>query len=102
MVPALKKAGYKSDETVSIVSAASAMGMLVPPSIPAVVLGGITGMSVGALFVGGFLPAIVIAVCIMALIYIQAVRSKIPLEKRLSFKDSMKLWLGRSFHYCAR
>ena len=54
MVPALKKAGYKSDETVSIVSAASAMGMLVPPSIPAVVLGGITGMSVGALFVGGF------------------------------------------------
>jgi C4-dicarboxylate transporter DctM subunit len=94
MVPALKKAGYKSDETVSIVSAASAMGMLVPPSIPAVVLGGITGMSVGALFVGGFLPAIVIALCIMALIYIQAVRSKIPLEKRLPFKDSMKAVVG--------
>jgi len=32
-------------------------------------------------FCGGFLPAIVIALCIMALIYIQAVRSKIPLEK---------------------
>ena len=94
MVPALKKAGYKSDETVSIVSAASAMGMLVPPSIPAVVLGGITGMSVGALFVGGFLPAIVIALCIMALIYIQAVRSKIPLEKRLPFKDSMRAVVG--------
>lgn len=94
MVPALKKAGYKSDETVSIVSAASAMGMLVPPSIPAVVLGGITGMSVGALFVGGFIPAIVIALCIMALIYIQAVRSKIPVEKRLSFKDSMKAVVG--------
>jgi C4-dicarboxylate transporter, DctM subunit len=94
MVPALKKAGYKSDETVSIVSAASAMGMLVPPSIPAVVLGGITGMSVGALFVGGFIPAIVIALCIMALIYVQAVRSKIPLEKRLPFKDSMKAVVG--------
>ena len=60
MVPALKKAGYKSDESVSIVSSASAMGMLVPPSIPAVVLGGITGMSVGALFVGGFIPAMVL------------------------------------------
>ena len=94
MVPALKKAGYKSDESVSIVSAASAMGMLVPPSIPAVVLGGITGMSVGALFVGGFIPAIVIAVFIMALIYIQAVRSKIPLEKRLSFKESMRAVVG--------
>jgi len=94
MVPALKKAGYKPEETVSIVSAASAMGMLVPPSIPAVVLGGITGMSVGALFVGGFLPAIVIALCIMALIYIQAVRSKIPLENRLPFREAMKAVAG--------
>jgi len=102
MVPALKKAGYKSDETVSIVSAASAMGMLVPPSIPAVVLGGITGMSVGALFVGGFIPAMVLMACIMILIFIQSVRSKIPLEKRLPFKDSMKAMVGLSFHYCAR
>ncbi len=94
MVPALKKAGYKSDESVSIVSAASAMGMLVPPSIPAVVLGGITGMSVGALFVGGFIPAIVLMACIMVLIYIRAVRWKIPLEKRTSFKESMGAVVG--------
>jgi tripartite ATP-independent transporter DctM subunit len=94
MVPALKKAGYKSDETVSIVSAASAMGMLVPPSIPAVVLGGITGMSVGALFVGGFIPAMVLMACIMVLIYIQSIRSKIPAEKRLPFKEAMKAVVG--------
>jgi len=94
MVPALKKAGYKSDESVSIVSSASAMGMLVPPSIPAVVLGGITGMSVGALFVGGFIPAMVLMACIMVLIYIQAIRSKTAVEKRLSFKESMKAVIG--------
>ncbi len=94
MVPPLKKAGYKSDEAVSIVSSASAMGILVPPSIPAVVLGGMTGMSVGALFAAGFLPAIVLALCIMALVYIQAVRSHIPMEKRLSFKDSMRAVYG--------
>ena len=94
MVPALKKGGYKSDETVSIVSAASAMGMLVPPSIPAVVLGGMTGMSVGALFIAGFIPAIVMALCIMALIYIRALRNKTAVEKRLSFQDSMKAVIG--------
>jgi len=94
MVPALKKAGYKSDESVSIVSSASAMGMLVPPSIPAVVLGGITGMSVGALFVGGFIPAMVLMACIMVLIYLQAIRSKTAVEKRLSFKESMKAVVG--------
>ncbi len=94
MVPALKKAGYKSDDSVSIVSSASAMGMLVPPSIPAVVLGGITGMSVGALFVGGFIPAMVLMACIMVLIYIQAIRRKTAVEKRLSFKESMKAVVG--------
>ncbi|OGP58496.1 MAG: hypothetical protein A2V65_04270 [Deltaproteobacteria bacterium RBG_13_49_15] len=94
MVPALKKAGYKPDETVSIVSAASAMGILVPPSIPAVVLGGMTGMSVGALFAAGFLPAIVLALCIMALIYIQAVRINLPVESRLPIKESVKAVAG--------
>jgi C4-dicarboxylate transporter DctM subunit len=94
MVPALKKAGYKSDETVSIVSAASAMGILVPPSIPAVVLGGMTGLSVGALFVGGFIPAMVLMACIMVLIYIQAVRGKTSVEKRATFKEIVNAVAG--------
>ncbi|HVN98270.1 MAG TPA: TRAP transporter large permease subunit [Syntrophorhabdaceae bacterium] len=94
LVPAMKKAGYSSENTVSIVSAATAMGILVPPCIPMVVLGGMTGMSVGALFTAGFVPAIVLAICIMVLIYVQAVRDKIKVEERLSFKESMKAVVG--------
>ncbi len=94
LVPAMKKAGYSSEDTVSIVSAATAMGILVPPCIPMVVLGGMTGMSVGALFSAGFIPAIVMAACIMALIYYQAVRSRMKVEKRLSFRESMKAVVG--------
>ena len=82
LVPAMKKAGYSSENTVSIVSAATAMGILVPPCIPMVVLGGMTGMSVGALFTAGFLPAIVLAACIMVLIFVQAVRAGIKVEPR--------------------
>ena len=58
------------------------------------VLGVITGMSVGALFVGGFIPAMVLMACIMILIYIRAIRSKTAVEKRLSFKESMKAVFG--------
>ena len=94
LIPAMKTAGYRSETCVSIVSAATAMGILVPPCILMVVLGGMTGISVGALFMGGFLPAIVLSLCIMALIYIQAVRSGLPEEKRSTLKESLRAILG--------
>ncbi len=90
LIPAMKKAGYSSETCVSIVSAATAMGILVPPCILMVVLGGMTGISVGALFMGGFLPAIVISLCIMALIYYQAVRQGLPVDEKATFKQVVK------------
>jgi C4-dicarboxylate transporter DctM subunit len=95
LIPAMKKAGYKPEIAVSIVSAATSMGILVPPCILMVILGGITGISIGALFLGGFLPAIVMALCIMILIYIQAVKMKLPVEPRLSLREVLKA-IGRA------
>jgi C4-dicarboxylate transporter DctM subunit len=94
LIPAMKKAGYKSEDTVAIVSAATAMGILVPPCILMVVLGGMTGISVGALFMGGFIPAAVLSLCIMVLIYVQAVKSGLPVEKRPTLKESLRAILG--------
>jgi tripartite ATP-independent transporter DctM subunit len=94
LVPGMKRAGYSSEDTVSIISAATAMGILVPPCIPMVVLGGMTGMSVGALFAAGFLPAIILALCILVLIYFQAVRRGFAVEKRLSFQESRRAVTG--------
>jgi tripartite ATP-independent transporter DctM subunit len=89
LIPAMKRAGYKAETAVAIVSAASAMGILVPPCIAMIVLGGMTGISVGLLFIAGFIPAIVMAICIMILIYIQAYKLDLPLEKRVPFRESM-------------
>jgi len=94
LIPAMKKAGYRSEDAVSIISAATAMGILVPPCILMVVLGGMTGMSVGALFAAGFIPAIVLGLCIMALIYVQAVRMKMAVEKRPSVRESLSAVTG--------
>jgi C4-dicarboxylate transporter, DctM subunit len=94
LVPAMKKAGYRPAESVSIVSAATAMGILVPPCIMMVVLGGMTGMSVGALFLAGFIPAAVLALCIMGLIYVQAVRTKLPLEPRPTLREAGQAVVG--------
>lgn len=82
LIPAMKRAGYKAETAVAVVAAAASMGILVPPCIAMVVLGVLANVSVGALFIGGFLPAAVIALMLMALIYIQAVRGNFPREAK--------------------
>ena len=87
MIPSLIKAGYKPDQAVAIVSAASAMGILVPPCLLMVIIAQIAGISVGALFLAGFIPAFVLALAIMLLIWIQAKRDGIGGEKRATWQE---------------
>jgi C4-dicarboxylate transporter DctM subunit len=91
MVPALVRAGFKPDRAVAIVSAASAMGILVPPCLLMVIIAQIAGLSVGALFLAGFIPAAVLAAAIMLLIYVQARREGIAGEPRATLRE-----LGRA------
>jgi C4-dicarboxylate transporter DctM subunit len=72
MIPPMTRAGYRPGQAVSIVAAASAMGILVPPCILMIVLASIANVSVAALFVAGFLPAVVLALAIMGYIYWEA------------------------------
>jgi tripartite ATP-independent transporter DctM subunit len=87
LIPAMKRGGYRPEQAVSIVASASAMGMLVPPCIPMVVLANLTNLSVAALFIAGFLPAACMALPLIVLIYIQAVRENIPRERRQSARE---------------
>ena len=68
-IPSMVRAGYSRELAVAIVSAASAMGILVPPCILMIVIGSIAGLSVAALFTAGFIPAVILAVAIMIYIY---------------------------------
>ncbi|HSR12397.1 MAG TPA: TRAP transporter large permease, partial [Thermodesulfobacteriota bacterium] len=87
LIPAMHRAGYRIEQAVSIVASASAMGMLVPPCIPMVVLANLTNLSVASLFIAGFLPAACMAVLLIGLIYFQARRENIPLERRQSARE---------------
>ena len=75
VIPPMMRAGYRPGQAVSIVAAASAMGILVPPCILMIVLGSIANVSVAALFIAGFVPAIVLAAAIMLYIYWDARRA---------------------------
>jgi tripartite ATP-independent transporter DctM subunit len=71
----LKRDGYKLSEGAAVLAASAAMGETVPPSIGILVLGSITTLSMAALFIGGVIPAAVIAICLMVLIYMRASRA---------------------------
>ena len=85
MIPSLIRLGFKPDRAVAIVAAASAMGILIPPCLIMVVIAQIAGLSVGALFVAGFIPAVVLALAIMLLIYLQARYDKLGAEPRATW-----------------
>ena len=92
MLPAMKRSGYPLEQSVAIISAASAMGILIPPCITMVVFGGITNTSVTALFLAGFLPALVLAIMTAALVYYYALRLNLPTAGTFSWQ---RVW--RSF-----
>src|SRR5207247_178013 len=82
LTPPMLRAGYKPEHAASLVASATAMGILVPPAIFMIVLGQVTDTSVVGIFLGGFIPAAVTALCLMAVILLQAHRLQWPKDAR--------------------
>ena len=80
LVPSMRKAGYSGPEAVSIVSAASAMGILVPPCLTMVVLGSLVNLSIVTLFLAGFVPAFILAAALLIVIAVRARRQNWPVS----------------------
>ena len=70
LIPAMEKEGYPPDASAGITVASSTMGMIIPPSTPMVVYAMISGASIGALFVAGAVPGILIGLAQLVLVYI--------------------------------
>jgi tripartite ATP-independent transporter DctM subunit len=71
-------------EGAAVLAASAVMGETVPPSIAMLIVGSITSVSVGAMFIGGLIPAAVMAFCLMLLIYFRARMSGAPKTSRAS------------------
>ena len=78
LVPSMRRAGYSGPESVSVVAAASAMGILVPPCLTMVVLGSLVNLSIVTLFLAGFVPAFILAGALLVLIAVRARRQNWP------------------------
>ena len=84
LVPSMRRAGYSGAESVSVVAAASAMGILVPPCLTMVVLGSLVNLSIVTLFLAGFVPAFILAAALLIVIALRARRQDWPVTGRAS------------------
>ena len=84
------RARHGAGEGAAVLAASAVMGETVPPSIAMLIVGSITNLSVAALFIGGFVPAVVMAACLMALIYVRARRAGTQRVARVPARSMLK------------
>jgi tripartite ATP-independent transporter DctM subunit len=67
LLPEMKRRGIKESELVALLAASSAMSETIPPSLVLITIGSVTGVSIAALFTGGLMPALVLAIALAIL-----------------------------------
>ena len=64
LFPEMKRRGANEGEMVSLLAASGAMSETIPPSLVLITIGSVTGVSIAALFTGGLMPAVVLAIAL--------------------------------------
>lgn len=86
------KSRYPAGFAGAITAASSVIGPIFPPSIPMIFYAISANASVGGLFLGGVVPALVIALALMGMNYVLAVRRGFPTERRASTGELVSLF----------
>lgn len=84
---AMVDAGYQPKISAAIVAGASTIGPVIPPSIPFVLYGAITSVSVSRLFLAGAVPGVTMGIAMMLAIYLMAGPRSLPKDPRAHLRE---------------
>ncbi len=87
MIPAMKRKGYHGPFAAALTAGSGALGPIIPPSVLMVIYGAMGNVSVAALFLGGFIPGIIIGLGLMALVFYKAHRWNYPREEAVGARE---------------
>jgi len=87
LIPAMKKSGYESDFAAAVQASGGSIGVIIPPSIPMIIFGFLTGASIGQLFAAGILPGILIGISLIAVATIISRRRGYAATTGFSIRD---------------
>ncbi len=86
-IEAQRKEGYDDSFSVAITAVSAVLAVIIPPSILMIVWGGILTTSIGALFLAGIIPGLLIGLAQIATVHIYAVKRGYPTYPRASWRD---------------
>ena len=90
MIPGMAKSGYDKPFSAAVTAASSTIGPIIPPSVPMIIAGSLTGVSVGRMFLAGAIPGLLLGLAMMVTVYLLAIRRCYPKEQRVSFLQLVK------------
>jgi TRAP-type transport system large permease protein len=85
LIRSMKREGYPADFSAALIETASTLGPIIPPSIPFIIYAVLAGQSVGAMFLAGVVPGLVMAAGLSLVVYLLAGRLHLPRSPRASF-----------------
>ncbi|MEO6625223.1 MAG: TRAP transporter large permease [Burkholderiaceae bacterium] len=86
-IDAQTKEGYDLSFSIAITAVSAVLAVIIPPSILMVVWGGVISTSIGALYLAGIIPGLLIAGAQMVTVHVYAVRRKYPVYPRATLKE---------------
>src|SRR5712664_3858840 len=86
-IDAQTKEGYDLSFSIAITAVSAVLAVIIPPSILMIVWGGVISTSIGAMYLAGFLPGLLIAAAQMATVHVYAKIYHYPVYPRATFKE---------------
>ena len=90
-IRAMRDKGYPLPYSTGITGASSIIGPIIPPSVAMVIYGWLSDVSVGALFIGGLIPGILLGLALMIMTVALSYRVSMPMQARPPITESLKL-----------
>jgi len=93
LFPEMRKRGAKPGDLVALLSATGAQTETIPPSLVLITIGSVTGVSIAALFTGGLLPGLVLAMTLGALVWWRYRKEDLSGVKRASRREILRTFV---------
>ncbi|MDR1521228.1 MAG: TRAP transporter large permease [Planctomycetota bacterium] len=87
LIPSMKEKGYDGGFCAAVMATAGSIGVIIPPSIPMVIFALTANVSIGRLFLGGYIPGVLIGLALIGLSYLFAIRHNFPTERRATISE---------------
>ena len=94
LIPAMKKEGYEPDFACAVTASSSTIGPIIPPSLPMIIAGTLTGLSVAKLFIAGAVPGLLLGIGLLVVSYLISKKKNHPKGERVSWRERGRQFIG--------